>query len=71
MTEHNVTGISDDSKMGISYLSAVDMAIGEAVTRNKYLLIGGAIGVLGTTLTIGIYKKYKNRKNTVEEEKAE
>lgn len=58
------TTVTDEENMKkVSYLSAVDMAIGAAVKRNEHILTGVGIGVLGTTLafTIGNIIKNKNK----------
>ena len=49
---------TDENKKTISYLSAVDMAIGEAVTKNKHIRTGVVIGVMGT----GLAALHHNRK---------
>jgi hypothetical protein len=62
------TVVSDDeNKKTISYLSAVDMAIGEAVTKNKHIMTGVGIGAIGTILAFGIYGRIKHRRNAEEE----
>jgi hypothetical protein len=63
------TVVSDDeNKKTISYLSSIDMAIGEAVTKNKHMTKGIVIGSLGTILAITLYGLNKKRRNTEEEE---
>ena len=64
--------ITDEENMKtISYLSSVDMAIGAAVMRNKHILIGVAIGAVGTGLAFVIGNKIKKRRNTKKEETEE
>lgn len=56
----------DDNKKVISHLSAIDMAIGEEVTKNKHILTGVIIGTVGTGLTVVLVNKIKNKKEKVE-----
>lgn len=66
MIQYTVTGTDDENKKTISYLSAVDMAIGAAVKKNEYLLTGAVIGVLGTALTWKISSVVKKRRKSEE-----
>jgi beta-lactamase class D len=38
-----------------------NMAIGEALTRNRYLVIGVAMGVAASAVAVKIYKKFKRK----------
>lgn len=62
ITEATVTLVDDDERKIISYLSAVDMAIGEEVTKNKHILTGIIIGTVGTVLTVKLVNKFKEKK---------
>lgn len=66
------TVVSDDeNKKTISYLSSVDMAIGEAVTKNKHIATGVIIGTVGTAGVVLISKFVKSRKKSYKLSKEE
>jgi hypothetical protein len=50
----HTTGLDEERKIDVSADTALGMALGEAITKNNYLLTGLAIGVFGTVATIGI-----------------
>ena len=51
--------LTQEARDVISEVSAIDMAIGSESTKNKYLLIGSAIGIVGTIIVMKIRKKFK------------
>ena len=65
---HHTKGLDDERKKDVSADTALGMAMGEALTKNKYLSIGIAVGALGTGLAVKLYYDFKDRNDTEEEE---
>jgi hypothetical protein len=61
-------GLDEEYKLKLTANTAVGMAMGAALVKNKYLLIGTAIGAAATGLTVKLYNDFKNRENTEKKE---
>lgn len=59
---HHTRDLDDERKIDVSADTALGMALGEAITKNKYLLTGMTIGSLGTIGALSLYNKFKKRK---------
>lgn len=68
IVENCTQGLDDEAKRHLSADTAVGMAMGEALTKNKYLLIGSALGAVGTGLAVKLYNDFKDRVETEEKE---
>ena len=54
--------LTQEQRDVISEVSAIDMTIGAESKKVEYLLIGSAIGIVGTLLVLKIKKTIKKRK---------
>jgi hypothetical protein len=61
LVEHHTTGLDDERKIDVSADTALGMALGEAMAKNKYLLGGVAIGVIATVAAFNIGFVIKNK----------
>ena len=53
--------LTNEAREVISDCSAIDMGIGSESTKNKYMIIGSVIGIVGTIIILQIRKKFKKR----------
>jgi DNA replication protein DnaC len=67
IVETHTSDLDDNGKNDLAHDTALGMAIGAAMSKNKHLLIGGAIGVGATVLAIGVINKLRKKSKKKEE----